>query len=74
MNIYGAVIVNGKLYEDNEIYRIPRTAPLGYGSEWLFDGDQLLNESNIVVSDDTGYSKTFKGMTALNDLHLWLNS
>lgn len=74
MNIYGAVQVNGHVYEDDEIYRVPRNIALSYGADWTFAGDQLLEDSDITVTFDDGFVATFKGMTALPDFLRWCNT
>lgn len=77
MNIYGAVVVNGVEYEDNEIADIikdqPHT-PLKYGVNWDYLGDAGIEESNICVTWGTGRAEreVFDGETGLNDFIAFL--
>lgn len=67
MEIYGAVIVRGVVYEDDEIATIDPTQRLLYGIDWVYDGDQFFEESNICWVLDNGASQSFGGRSGLKD-------
>lgn len=55
IEIYGAVIVAGRIYEDNAIARLVGAPVDG----WTFAGDQGEDESNILISENDAPGDVF---------------
>jgi hypothetical protein len=61
LNIYGAVILNGVEFDDNQIHNLLWKDTRG----WTFGGDQLEEDSNFCVASDDGVvNATFKSLEA----------
>ena len=75
MNVYGAVVVHGVEYVDDEILNVIKDHPFTrfiYGHNWEYAGDQGFDESNICVTDDDGKDVAgFSGIVGLNDFVEW---
>lgn len=70
--VWGAVIVNGVEFENNEMLELPRQImPMQYGVNWVYDGDQGIDESNIFVETDEG-DFCFEGEHGLPEFLVWL--
>lgn len=74
MQIYGAVLLRGVSYCDDEIATIDPSQRLLYGIDWVYDGDQLFEESNICWVLDNGTDTSFGGRRGLNDFLAMVNA
>ncbi len=71
-SVYGAVIVDGLIYEDQAITSLAGRQFGKLGADWKFAGDQGDDEADIFVEILGAVSKDFAGETALPDFLAWL--
>lgn len=65
VQMYSAVIVGGKTYDNDEMLQLPWNNRWVYGTDWIFAGDLDMDECDIVVCGDNIKEQVFTGETAL---------